>query len=153
MKLIVFAVTILFLSISLINSILSFQARERNLSSIEGAPPIDLIDGIRITTSSFSTDYSSLSFRLTKEQVKEVQERLNDAEFKKRNYLNREQSISDSFISFNLDIMANKTAYKMTVYNNSMVVIDDDTYLLTDAFLVSLLFNYVIEQIGYSEKN
>lgn len=133
--------------------ILSFQARERDVSSIEGAPPIELIDGIRITTFTVSSDHSYLSFRLAEEQVKAVKEILNDAKFKKRNYLNNEQSIYDSSISFSVDIMANKTAYKMTVYDNSMVEIDDkDTYFITDVNLISLLLEYTNEQIGYSKK-
>lgn len=132
--------------------ILSFQARERDVSSIEGAPPIELIDGIRITTFIVSSDHS-LSFRLTEEQVKAVKEILNNAKFKKRNYLNNEQTIYDSSISFSVDIMANKTAYKMTVYDNSMVEINDkDTYFITDANLSSLLLEYTNEQIGYSKK-
>ena len=151
MKHIVLAIVILSILISsLISSILSFQARERNLSSIEGTPPIELIDGIRITTSSFSSNY--LSFRLTKEQVEEVKERLNYARVYKRNFSTREQ-IHDSFISFSIDIMANKTAYKMTVHNNLEVVIGrEDTYFLTDSDLVRLLFDYSIEQIGYNEE-
>ena len=152
MKRIVIAIVILSILISsLISSILSFQARERNLSSIEGAPPIELIDGIRITTSSFSSNY--LSFRLTKEQVEEVKERLNYARVYKHNFSTREQIIHDSFISFSIDIMANKTAYKMTVHNKLEVVIGrEDTYFLTDSDLVSLLFDYSIEQIGYNEE-
>ena len=152
MKRIVLAIVILSILISsLISSILSFQARERNLSSIEGTPPIELIDGIRITTSSFSSNY--LSFRLTKEQVEEVKERLNYARVYKHNLSTREQKIHDSFISFDIDIMANKTAYKMTVHNNLKVVIDrEDTYFLTDTDLVRLLFNYSIEQIGKHEE-
>ena len=152
MKRIVLAIVILSILISsLISSILSFQARERNLSSIEGTPPIELIDGIRITTSSFSSNY--LSFRLTKEQVEEVKERLNDARVYKHNFSTRKQIIHDSFISFSIDIMANKTAYKMTVHNNLEVVIGrEDTYFLTDSDLVRLLFDYSIEQIGYNEE-
>lgn len=152
MKRIVLAIVILSILISsLISSILSFQARERNLSSIEGTPPIELIDGIRITTSSFSSNY--LSFRLTKEQVEEVKERLNYARVYKHNFSTRKQIIHDSFISFSIDIMANKTAYKMTVHNNLEVVIGrEDTYFLTDSDLVRLLFDYSIEQIGYNEE-
>ena len=152
MKHIVLAIVILSILItSIISSILSFQARERNLSSIEGTPPIELIDSIRITTSSFSSNY--LSFRLTKEQVEEVKERLNYARVYKRNFSTREQIIHDSFISFSIDIMANKTAYKMTVHNNLEVVIGrEDTYFLTDSDLVRLLFDYSIEQIGYNEE-
>ena len=47
----------------------------------------------------------------------------------KRNYLNQELSNRYSLISFDIDIMANKTAYKMTVSDNLEVDIDkEDTY-------------------------
>jgi hypothetical protein len=153
MKRIVYSVVIVIIFINSINWILSFQARERYMSSIEGAPPIERIDGIRITTFSFSSDNSMLSFRLKEEQIESLQNELNCVKFKKSNFSTREQTIHDAFFSFYLDIMANKTAYKMTVYNNSEVVInDEDTYFLTNTDLVRLLFEYTIEQIGYSKK-